>query len=42
MRKGILQPKESKFSWEKTSVMMKKPPEERIVPIGEPICGIAA
>ncbi len=42
MRNGILQPNESKLSCENTRVMTKKPPEDRIVPIGEPICGIAA
>ena len=29
-------------SCERNSVIRKKPPEERMVPIGEPICGSAA
>ena len=41
-RKGMRQPKLSKFSWENTRVIRKKPPEDRIVPMGEPICGNAA
>ena len=42
MRNGILQPHELKLSCESSSVMTKNPPEDRIVPMGEPICGIAA
>ena len=36
------QPQALKLSADRIRVMTKKPPEDRIVPMGEPICGIAA